>query len=69
MDDIVTARNSIVGKGVSVDPVCATSPSTPNIVLAFFCDPDGNNLALRQDNYVPTVVLPICGPPKCNNCP
>ncbi|NEO33308.1 MAG: VOC family protein [Symploca sp. SIO3C6] len=65
VNDINVARDSIVSAGVDVEPICSAGP---DVVLAFFCDPDGNNLALRQDGITITPPLPYCGAPKCNNC-
>ncbi|NEP03176.1 MAG: VOC family protein [Symploca sp. SIO2E9] len=65
VNDIKTAVDSLISKGVDVDPICSAGP---DVVLAFFCDPDGNNLAFRQDGITITPPLPYCGAPKCNNC-
>ena len=66
VDNIVKARKSIIDKGWEVDEICASSDSTREVVLAFFCDPDGNNLALRQNDFLLEILLPVCGSPKCN---
>ncbi|NES25714.1 MAG: hypothetical protein F6K41_44185 [Symploca sp. SIO3E6] len=67
VNDIVGARDSILNKGWYVGEICASSASTPEIVLAFFCDPNDNNLALRQDDFMPKILLPECGAPQCSN--
>ena len=64
VDDIKKARNSLIEKGVKVGDFCNAGDN--ETVLAFFCDLDSNNLALRQNN-VPNK-LPQCGSPLCNNC-
>lgn len=64
VDDIMQAVDYLDYQGVAVDPVCNAGDNYT--VLAFFCDPDGNNLALRQ-NDAPND-LPFCGDPVCNNC-
>ncbi|GEM_PF-2086659 len=63
VNDIMQAIDSLQYKGVPVQPLCDAGDN--NTVLAFFCDLDGNNLALRQDN-APNP-FPPCGPPVCNN--
>lgn len=45
--DIVAARDGLILNNVEVNPV--TSPGG-GVKLAFFCDPDGNNLGLRQNH-------------------
>ncbi|NER22716.1 MAG: VOC family protein [Symploca sp. SIO1C2] len=67
VNDIFAAQNSIFSKGWYVEDLCASSEYTPEIVLAFFCDPDGNNLALRQDDFMFEILLPVCGAPMCSN--
>ncbi len=64
VSDISQAVNSLQSEGIQVGPICNAGDN--NTVLAFFCDPDGNNLALRQDNFPNQ--LPFCGSPLCNNC-
>ncbi|MDJ0676321.1 MAG: VOC family protein [Calothrix sp. MO_167.B42] len=64
VDDIAGARDYILSNGVQVGELC--NAGNGRTVLAFFCDPDGNNLALRQNYYQNN--FPQCGPPICNNC-
>lgn len=44
--DIAAARQALIDKGVDVGPI-QTVPD--NVQLAFFKDPDGNELGLRQN--------------------
>ena len=64
VDDIEEAVDYLNDQGVEVGPLCNAGDNYT--VLAFFCDPDGNNLALRQ-NDAPNK-LPFCESPVCNNC-
>jgi len=64
VDDIFAAQQGLMSQGVDVDDICSAGEG---VVLAFFCDPFGNNLALRQDNFLLEIKLPYCGAPICNN--
>ncbi|NEP07390.1 MAG: hypothetical protein F6K25_12960 [Okeania sp. SIO2G4] len=64
VDDIEQAVDFLDYKGVEVGPLCNAGDGYT--VLAFFCDPDGNNLALRQDGFPNS--FDDCGSPVCNNC-
>ena len=64
VSDIIAARESLLDKGVKVTPLCNAGDGYT--VLAFFCDLDNNNLALRED-YFPND-FDDCGSPICNNC-
>ncbi|MEO1376546.1 MAG: VOC family protein [Cyanobacteria bacterium J06635_10] len=63
VDDIKQAVDYLDYQGIEVAPLCNAGDNYT--VLAFFCDPDGNNLALRQDGSPNK--LPVCAPPVCNN--
>lgn len=65
VSDIIPARDYLEFKGVDVAPICDAGDGST--VLAFFCDPDGNNLALRENNFPFKIKLPDCGPPICNS--
>lgn len=60
VDDIFQAQASLEQKGVKIAPICTAGEG---VGLAFFCDPDGNNLALRQNGFF--AKLPPCGSPLC----
>ncbi|NEP82884.1 MAG: hypothetical protein F6K39_34935 [Okeania sp. SIO3B3] len=64
VDNIEEAVDYLDYQGVKVGPPCNAGDGYT--VLAFFCDPDGNNLALRQNDFPNE--LDTCGPPVCNNC-
>jgi len=64
VSDIVRAKDYLERRGVQVGGFC--NAGDDRTVLAFFCDPDGNNLAFRQNNAPND--LPQCGSPICNNC-
>ncbi len=64
VDDIERAAYSLESKGVKVAPLCNAGDGYT--VLAYFCDPDGNNLALRQNDFPNS--FDYCGAPVCNNC-
>lgn len=64
VDDIIKAKDYLEYKGVRVADICNVGDN--HTVLAFFCDPDGNNLALRQNDFPND--FPRCGSPICNNC-
>ncbi len=64
VDNIARAKEGLEYRGVQVGELCNAGDG--RTVLAFFCDPDGNNLALRQNYYQNN--FPQCGPPVCNNC-
>ena len=62
VSDIEQAKYSLEEKGVFVQDICSAGGG---VVLAFFRDPDCNNLALRQDNFTARIALPDCGSPLC----
>jgi len=64
VDDIFAAQQGLMSQGVNVGDICSAGEG---VVLAFFCDPFDNNLALRQDNFLLEIKLPYCGAPICNN--
>jgi hypothetical protein len=64
VSNIDAARDGLIAQDVKVGEICSAGEG---VVLAFFCDPDKNNLALRQDNY-PSPPPSPCGAPICNNC-
>ncbi|MBP0021052.1 MAG: VOC family protein [Cyanobacteria bacterium SBLK] len=66
VSDIKQAVDSLLSKYVEVSPLCNAGDGLT--VLAFFCDPDGNNLALRENDVYYAEELPFCGAPICNNC-
>ncbi|MCG8421391.1 MAG: VOC family protein [Proteobacteria bacterium] len=47
VDDIEFARNNLIAKGVEVS---AIEEVAKGVKLAFFSDPDGNHLGLRQNS-------------------
>lgn len=60
VDDIKQAQYALESQGVKITPICSAGQG---VGLAFFCDPDGNNLALRQENF--SDAFPPCGSPLC----
>ena len=64
VSDIIPARESLLNKGVEVTPLCNAGDGYT--ALAFFCDLDGNNLALRENNFPND--FEFCSSPICNNC-
>ena len=47
VDDIEEARNGLINNGVEVGPITDVGEG---VLLAFFSDPDGNSLGLRQNS-------------------
>jgi catechol 2,3-dioxygenase-like lactoylglutathione lyase family enzyme len=62
VSEIEQAKYTLEEQGVFVQEICSAGGG---VALAFFRDPDCNNLALRQDRFQARISLPECGSPLC----